>query len=147
MGFSRQEYWSGLPFPSPGDLPDPGIDPRSPVSQENSLPSETDSSSVKSTLPTPWSPVEQGSQPSCPSTLKNCSWHAVPTVCPNWVDQQRHHCSVWGGESGMEMGESRSAWSPSRVFTYDETFAFKGWELFQIVHSLIISNNSAQNLR
>ena len=29
MGFPRQEYWSGLPFPSPGDLPDPGINPRS----------------------------------------------------------------------------------------------------------------------
>ena len=31
MGFSRQEYWSGLPLPSPGDLPDPGIEPRSPT--------------------------------------------------------------------------------------------------------------------
>ena len=31
MGFSRQEYWSGLPFPSPGDLPDPGTEPASPV--------------------------------------------------------------------------------------------------------------------
>ena len=31
MGFFRQEYWSGLPFPSPGDLPDPGIEPRSPT--------------------------------------------------------------------------------------------------------------------
>ena len=31
MGFSRQEYWSGLPFPSPGNLPDPGIEPRSPT--------------------------------------------------------------------------------------------------------------------
>ena len=31
MGFSRQEYWSGLPFPSPGDLPGPGIEPVSPV--------------------------------------------------------------------------------------------------------------------
>ena len=31
MGFSRQERWSGLPFPSPGDLPDPGIKPRSPA--------------------------------------------------------------------------------------------------------------------
>ena len=38
--FSRQEYWSGLPFPSPGDLPDPGIEPGSPVLQANSLPSE-----------------------------------------------------------------------------------------------------------
>ena len=34
MGFSRQEHWSGLPFPSPGDLPDPGIEPRSPALQE-----------------------------------------------------------------------------------------------------------------
>ena len=31
MGFPKQEYWSGLPFPSPGDLPDPGIEPKSPV--------------------------------------------------------------------------------------------------------------------
>ena len=37
MGFSRQEYWSGLPFPSPGDLPDPGIEPRSPTLQADAL--------------------------------------------------------------------------------------------------------------
>jgi len=36
-GFSRQEYWSGLPFPPPGDLPDPGIKPASPTLQEDSL--------------------------------------------------------------------------------------------------------------
>jgi len=40
MGFSRPEYWSGEPFPSPGDLPNPGIEPRSPVLQANSLPAE-----------------------------------------------------------------------------------------------------------
>ena len=40
MGFSRQEYWSGLPFPSPGDLPDPGIKPRSPTLQADALTSE-----------------------------------------------------------------------------------------------------------
>ena len=40
MGFSRQEYWSGLPFPSPGDLPDPGIEPGSPALQADALPSE-----------------------------------------------------------------------------------------------------------
>ena len=40
VGFSRQEYWSGLPFPSPGDLPDPGIEPGSPVVQADSLPTE-----------------------------------------------------------------------------------------------------------
>ena len=40
MGFFRQEYWSGLPFPSPGDLPNPGIDPGSPALQADALPSE-----------------------------------------------------------------------------------------------------------
>ena len=40
MEFSRQEYWSGLPFPSPGDLPDPGIEPGSPALHAGALPSE-----------------------------------------------------------------------------------------------------------
>ena len=40
MGFSRQGYWSGLPFASPGDLPDPGIEPGSPALQSDTLPSE-----------------------------------------------------------------------------------------------------------
>ena len=50
MGFSRQEYWSGLPFPSPGDLPDPGIEPASPALQADSyqLSYEGSPSSVRS---------------------------------------------------------------------------------------------------
>ena len=40
MGFSRREYWSGLPFPSPGDLPNPGIKPGSPALQADALSSE-----------------------------------------------------------------------------------------------------------
>ena len=40
MGLSRQEYWSGLPLLSPGELPDPGIKPGSPASQADALPSE-----------------------------------------------------------------------------------------------------------
>ena len=40
MGFSRQEYWTGLPFPSPGDLPDPGIEPESPALEADALISE-----------------------------------------------------------------------------------------------------------
>ena len=40
MGFSRQESWSGLPFPSAGDLPDPGIESGSPTLQADALPSE-----------------------------------------------------------------------------------------------------------
>ena len=40
MEFSKQEYWSELPFPSPGDLPDSGIEPVSPTLQADALPSE-----------------------------------------------------------------------------------------------------------
>ena len=40
MGFPRKEYWSGLPFPSPGDLPNPGVEPVSPALQADALPSE-----------------------------------------------------------------------------------------------------------
>ena len=40
VGFSRHKYWSGLPFPSPGDLPNPGIKPGSPALQADALPSE-----------------------------------------------------------------------------------------------------------
>ena len=40
MGFPRQEYWNGLPFPSLGDLPKPGMEPRSPTLQADSFPSE-----------------------------------------------------------------------------------------------------------
>ena len=40
MEFSRQESWSGLPFPSPGDLPNPGMEPGSPALQADALPSE-----------------------------------------------------------------------------------------------------------
>ena len=47
MEFFRQEYWSGLPFPSPGDLPNPGIKPESPALQADSLPSEPPDKGVK----------------------------------------------------------------------------------------------------
>ena len=54
MGYSRQEYWSGLPFPSPGDLPDPQIKPRSPSLQEHSLSSEPQGNvSIKETAKRP----------------------------------------------------------------------------------------------
>ena len=50
MGFSRQEYWSGLPFPSPGDLPDPGIESRSPALQADILTSELPGKKLKEML-------------------------------------------------------------------------------------------------
>ena len=50
MEFSRQEYWSGLPFPSPGDLPDPGIEPGSPALWADALLSEPPGKSLPSVL-------------------------------------------------------------------------------------------------
>ena len=50
MGFPRQKYRNGLPFPSPGDLPNPGIKPRSPALQADSLPSEPPGNSSKEHL-------------------------------------------------------------------------------------------------
>ena len=50
MGFSRQEYWSGLPFPSSGDLPTPGIEPWSPTLQADALPSEPPGKSTEGKL-------------------------------------------------------------------------------------------------
>ena len=50
MGFPRQEYWSGLPCPPPGDLPNPGIKARSPALQADSLPSEPPGKSVVATF-------------------------------------------------------------------------------------------------
>ena len=50
MGFSRQEYWSELPFPSPRDLPGPGIEPRSPAFQAASLPAELQGKPVRTLI-------------------------------------------------------------------------------------------------
>ena len=50
MGFSRQENWSGLPFPSPGDLANPGTEPRSPALQADALPSEPPGKPPEETL-------------------------------------------------------------------------------------------------
>ena len=51
MEFFRQEYWSGLPFPSPGDLPDPGIKPGSPGLEADALTSEPPGKPFPSSLP------------------------------------------------------------------------------------------------
>ena len=53
MEFSRPEYWSGLPFPSPGDLPNPGIKPRSPILQVDSLPAESQGKPKNTGVPIP----------------------------------------------------------------------------------------------
>ena len=71
MGFSRQEYWSGLPFPSPGDLPDPGIEPGSPTFQADALTSEP-----------PGKPVAQ----------KEEAFSVVKTVKRQWITMSSLKC-------------------------------------------------------
>ena len=84
MGFSRQEYWSGLPFPSPGDLSDPGIEPRSPALQADTLPSEPPGNVTQSTGS---QRVRQDrSDPVCIHKrlfFFFCLWHLCPSK--NWV--------------------------------------------------------------
>ena len=66
LGFSRQDQWSGLPFPSPGDLPDPGIEPESPPWQVDSLPlSHTAAAKSLQSCPTLCNPID-GSPPGSP---------------------------------------------------------------------------------
>ena len=83
MGFSRQEYWSGLPFPSPGDLPNSGIEPRSPALQADALTSEPPGcsvqfSSVAQSCPTLCDPMNR-STPGLPVH------HQLPEFTPTHV--------------------------------------------------------------
>ena len=74
MGFSRQEYWNGLPFPSPGDLPDPGLEPRSPALQavgKESACNAGDSGDVGSIPASGRFPVEENGNPLQYSCLEN----------------------------------------------------------------------------
>ena len=69
-GYSKQEYWSGLPFPSPGDLPDPGIKPRFPLLQADSLLSEPLNSSLPRLL-CPWDFPGKSTGVGCHFLLQN----------------------------------------------------------------------------
>ena len=79
LGFSRQEYWSGLPFPSPGDLPDPGIEPGSPALQVDSLPSE----------PLGKPQLETRDVVKQPPMTKDCSGRQI-----TWRDHSYSRCEV-----------------------------------------------------
>ena len=67
MGFSRREYWSGVPLPSPGDLPDPGMEPGSPALQADASPSEPPGKPPVSTASL-FTVAKTQKQPECPSS-------------------------------------------------------------------------------
>ena len=83
MGLSRQEYWSGLPFPSPGDLPDPGIEPGAPALEADTLPSE---------------PPGKSSISMSILFQQRRRWHPTPVLLPGKSHGWRNlvGCSPWG---------------------------------------------------
>ena len=81
MGFSRQGYWSGLPFLSPGDLPEPGIEPGSPALQSDALPTDSQTSDLNSaTLPYP-----QAYSSSLAHQSEQLSFTCRPEVSQPWA--------------------------------------------------------------
>ena len=106
MGFSRQECWSRLPCPPPGDLPNPGIEPRSPALQVDSLPSKT-----------------QG-KPSallCTCILMSlCSVHITPSLpspTPICLLQVARHGRTWSWPGGI-FSFCFSSWFPAGEFSW-----------------------------
>ena len=104
-GLNQQEYWNGLPFPSPRDLPNPGIEPKSPALQANSLPFESPGKPFKSFLDY-WYFWKQ-----CKYEVNSCLcminssftiWNFLDFFSPprfliyNWVDPQCETCGYWG---------------------------------------------------
>ena len=84
MGFSRQEYWNGLPFPSPEDLPDLVVEPRSPALQVDSLPSESPGKVIYICIITTCSNNRHCEQLICLTIrawLKNCGISYSGTLC------------------------------------------------------------------
>ena len=84
MEFSRQEYWSGLPFPSPGDLPNPGIEPGSPTLRADALPSEPPGNCYN--LTSYWAQVASSITPqvltflACSMNLETCALASYPPL-------------------------------------------------------------------
>ena len=78
MGFSRQECWSGLPFPSPGDLPSPRIEPRSPGLQADSLLFELQGRPNENHKRSNGLPYLQANKIACHSSMEAGRWHGTP---------------------------------------------------------------------
>ena len=116
MGFSRQGYWRGVPFPSPGDLSDPGIKPRSPALQADALTSEPPGTS------TPWMAWFKSSSPFHPALWQPGSAQTerrMAALVMNWKAQQSpaHSCGRDGNRLHGQTGTSESR----RAITSQET--------------------------
>ena len=85
MGFSRQEYWSELPFPSPADLPNPGIEPRSPALQVDALTSEA-----------PGKPLTSGTDTILDGQVHVQGFHFQDKVATTPGKYRDQHRGLWG---------------------------------------------------
>ncbi|CAI9152054.1 unnamed protein product [Rangifer tarandus platyrhynchus] len=93
MEFSRQEYWSGLPFPSPGDLPDPGIEPMSPVLACGFFTTEPPAKPKGVSLALLYRETEAVSFPYllsdgtgiCPRSIKHCTFFSFISTIRPWI--------------------------------------------------------------
>ena len=101
MGFSRQEYWSGLPFPSPGALPDPGIEPRSSALRADSSPSEPPGKPKNTgvgnlSLPQGifWTPESNWGLLHCRWILYQLSYQGSPKPIVDWKKKKKHNLKV-----------------------------------------------------
>ena len=123
--FSRRDYWSGLPFPSPGDLPDPGIKPGSPALQADSLPSEPCGTWQKASCC--FSSFEA---PSCPSPSPPWPRRSLKTMnitmffCLDWLVTRGGRASGWTLCSGPPTYSSLAplhlymfSWGPDSLFS------------------------------
>ena len=105
-GFSREEYWSGLPFPSPEDLPDPGIEPGSPALQADALPSEP-----------PGKPKDDEKETPDPEVCK-LSIHDDDTrsFCKFWSPGPTHYLPMDSGALGWKCCSPESTfWHPDNI--------------------------------
>ena len=103
MGFSRKEYWSGLPCPSPGDLPHPGIEPRSPALQANSLWSES---------------------PGKPTALV-CMWYHWPSL---WKNEVKYFGHLRQRVDSLEKTDAvKDWWWKEKGMTEDEMVGWHPW--------------------
>ena len=88
MGFSRQEYWNGFPFPSPGDLPVPGIEPKSPALVADS--SLFEPLSMWATNETWTFPIRDVNYSVCNKTYISVQFSSVGQSCPTLCDPMKH---------------------------------------------------------
>ena len=106
MGFSRQEYWSGLPFPFPGDLPDPGIKPGSPALEADALTSEP-----------PWKPIlKKGNDKHCSNYHTTALISHTSKVMPQILQvrlQQFVNCELPDVHAGF--GKGRGTTLPTYI--------------------------------